>query len=367
MRQRRLARPVIALATAALVALVTTACGSTDDDSASAAPGASGEPEKELVFAGPGAGLGDTYKKILEQYTSQHGIKLTYVEGLTTANYSKVQTQVRSKNVQIDIVQVNETLDPVGTAAGMFQQLTPEQVPNLSQLSSFAAPSAQSGPVALASPYGLFYNTEVFQKNGWPAPTSWSDLYNPTYAGCVSLPDTGSSGTNAAMLVMLNKIASGGYGDVTAGLNLLKPVASQVTIQTSSDALNAVSQGSKCLSVFTQGRVMQVAAGGAKVAYVMPKEGAPLNAVQLEVVKGAPHPVAAVGAINHFLSAEAQPEIFNAYFTPTNKNVPTPSAGPGSTIYGPAEMEKAGAFPLPAEATGNFPEWARQYTAMFAK
>jgi putative spermidine/putrescine transport system substrate-binding protein len=363
--------PVVIGAVALAVTLICSCSSGGSSKSSGGGVGTDGSvavtPEKDLIFAGPGAGLGDSYKKVLNEYTSAHGINLTYVEGLTAANFTKVQTQVRSKSVAIDIVQLSETLDPQGKAAGLFEDLKPSLVPNISQLSAFAQPTKTTGLIGLASPYGLFYNTKVFAQNGWDAPTSWSDLYNPKYAGCVSLPDTGSAGTNAAMLVMLNKIASKGYTDIKAGLALLDPVKSKVAVQTSTDALQSVSQGSKCLSVFTQGRVLQAAATGSPVAYVIPKEGSPINAVTFEVVKGAPHPIAAQQAINHMLSAEAQAELFATYFSPTNKTVATPTTGPQSKIFPPADFQKLGAFQLPPEAVTNFADWARMYDAMFAK
>lgn len=365
-------RPAAFCGVVLATALIASACSSAPASAPSGSGGGGGvaisnKPEGALVFAGPGAGLGDTYKKVLNEYTAANGVQLTYVEGLTTANFTKVLTQVRSKNVAIDIVQVNETLDPEGKAAGLWEDINDSQMPNMAQLAPFAQPTANTGPIGIASPYGLFYNTQVFARNGWSPPTSWRDLYNPKYANCVSLPDTGSSGTTAAMLVMLNRIASNKDSDIDAGLKLLAPVKSTVAIQTSTDALQAVSQGSKCLSVFTQGRVLQAAATGSPLAFVVPKEGAPINAVTFEIVKGAPHPVAARQALNHLFSTEAQTEFYDTYFSPTNKNVSPPASGTQSKIFAPADFKKLGAFQLPPEAVTDFAGWARKYDAMFAK
>src|SRR5690606_24689659 len=66
---------------------------------------------------------------------------------------------------------------------------------------------------------GIAYNTEVFAKNGWPAPTSWKDLGDPKFKGKLTVGPFSGFGVEA--LVMVAKALGGSETSIEPGFKFM--------------------------------------------------------------------------------------------------------------------------------------------------
>jgi ABC-type Fe3+ transport system substrate-binding protein len=74
---------------------------------------------------------------------------------------------------------------------------------------------------------GLAYNTEIFERNGWPAPASWNDLGKEEFRNAVGLATIGN-GYGLSVLIMLAKANGGSESNIEPGFEAMKKVAPNV-------------------------------------------------------------------------------------------------------------------------------------------
>ena len=99
-----------------------------------------------------------------------------------------------------------------------------------------------------------------------------------------------------------------------------------------------LSQGAAWIAVEPTVRAYPLADQGLPIDFAYPKEGAGAFANYFDIVKGAPHPVAAQAFVNYMLSDEAQLVLAKQYYGPINKNVKLPPDLAAKVPYGTERM-----------------------------
>lgn len=330
------------------------------------------KPEAELLFAGGGGAIGETYKKLLDEFGAEYNVKVTYVEGTSASGFSRIQAEAQAGTPLIDMQNNNDQTLALGVGQQMWQPLNMDLLTNVDQIDKEVAfppdvvGDPPSGVRLLVIPVGIAYNTEIFKQNGWPAPTSWTDLYNPTYASC-TIPLSPKSGVN--YIPMLNKITSGSYDDISMTLEKFREIRSQIPVFSDSNpnALELLQQGIGCITPTQQGRVVELQANGAPLAYVSPKEGTPFLGGTIGIVNNAPHSVAAHMFLNKLLSKEAGQQLLeNAFFTSVNTGVVKPTSGPAAQLNVASDFDKINLIEIPLSALDKTDEWIQQFTELAA-
>lgn len=316
------------------------------------------------MFAGPGGAFGEAFSEAFATFEDEYGITVEYIEGLVAENFSRVQTQSRAGNSEIDVFIVSPRDTPLGIAQGLFQPLDTGLVDNLSEVADFARIENDPAVKVSFSPDGIVYNKETFNENDWDAPTSWEDLFNPAYADCM-VPLHPS--TSSTYLGMLNYVASGGeYDGFDATLERFEPVANQVpaVAQSTVDSLDFVQQGVSCISSSSEGRVLTQQDD--TVGFVIPDEGAPVGTLTAAIVNNAPHPVAANLPMKNLLSQETQSLILEqAFWSPTNTSVQPLPDGPATELATADDFDERGFVEVPPEAHDELDSWIREWDAVF--
>ena len=156
---------------------------------------------------------------------------------------------------------------------------------------------------------GIQYNSKAFADAGMPAPTAWSDLWDPRLKGKIALY-TFSVAYSQDLLAILTRLAGGTEKDIRPGLERIKALktSGNLTMFASSPAEldNMLVQGQAWATVNGSPRGFILKDRGAPIDFAFPKEGAGFFSNYFEVVKNAPHPKAAQMLVNFLISPEMQ-------------------------------------------------------------
>jgi putative spermidine/putrescine transport system substrate-binding protein len=347
------------------------ACGGSSPSStntASAAPSAA--PENQLVMAGGAGASGDAFQKILGAWGAANNVKVTYITGTSASTFAKIQAQSQAGQPQIDIFNANDQITALGRAQQLWAPVNMNYLTNKKDLdSSLAFPTDVVGNPPQAArlfviPSGIAYNADVFQKNGWPAPTSWLDLVNPTYGKCLVPLDPNQG---VPWIPMLNTVTTGDWTNSTKTFQMLKAVAGSIQSWTNTNpsALALVAKGTGCMTPTSQGRFVEASVNAPSLKYVTPKEGMVVFGGTLNVIKNAPHPIAAQLALNLLLGADAGNQLLAAsYFPSVNTKVVAPTSGPAAQVPTAAEVKKLNPKQVPIETYDHTTDWLHQYQAI---
>jgi putative spermidine/putrescine transport system substrate-binding protein len=320
------------------------------------------------VFAGPAGSSGQAIQDVLNPWATANGIKLTYIStGSVSQYYAQVQAQEKAGQVQYDVTADNDQFAVLGRAAHLYANLNPTQITNLAHLYSGALNPEVSGNPAQYVRHqvlnsGIGYNPQLFARNGWPAPTSWTDLLDPRYASCF-LPLAPSNGIE--WIPMLNYIYTKNWSDASATFAHLKTIARQVKVwnSTNVNAVAAVAQGGGCITPTNSGRALfQQAQTPATFKFVSVKEGCVDFAGGYAIPKGAPHPVAAQLAINELLSVNAGLTfIKDSYVSNTNIGVPVQTGALAGVLVA-SQYKSLGLKEMPTSVYAQLDNWTEQYS-----
>jgi len=288
----------------------------------------------ETLYVG---GNGGSVQKAFEQniipsFEAKTGAKVVYVPGNSTDILAKLVAQKGKQDMSLALID-----------DGPMQQAMEQ---------GLCAPMELSGPIKDLYPNaymaggkavgfgfyatGLGYNTAVFAKNGWKAPTSWMDLADPKFKGKVSIGSIPSYGMLA--LVMMARANGGSETNIEPGFDVMsKKVAPNVLAWESSPANMAqmLQSGEAALVAWGNLRVQAVADQGAPVAFVFPKEGAMLGMYAACVISGAPQPKLARLFMEETVQPASQVLLAKAAgIGPTNRNTKLEPDLAKKVVYG---------------------------------
>lgn len=276
--------------------------------------------------------------KIIPAFEAKTGAKVVFVPGNSTDTLARLQAQRGRPELSVAIVDDGPMYQAL--ALGLCGKLAPSPV--LDEVYPFARVSDSAVGVAFVAT-GLAYNTQAFRKNGWPAPTSWSDLADPKYRGKIVIPPI-ANGYGLLTLVMLARINGGGEARIDPGFDVLaKKVAPNVlAFEPSPGKMSEMLQtGEAALVVWGSARAMTVAEQGAPVEFVYPKEGAVALLQCACPVAGGPHPELAQQFIRHVLAPETQAMLAQGHgAAPVNPKTKLPPELAAKLPFGPERVAK---------------------------
>ncbi|WP_280615231.1 ABC transporter substrate-binding protein [Burkholderia pseudomallei] len=243
--------------------------------------------------------------QILAPFARAHGVQITYVAGTSATNLARLQAE-RDKP-QIDLAVLDDGPMQQAVSLGLCQPLA--SAPVYRDLYAIAMANGEGRAVGIGIvATGLAYNTQVFARNGWPAPTSWTDLGDPRFRGRVLVPSI----SNTYGLQTLLALARQGGGDahhVEPGFAFMaQRVAPDVlSFETSSGTISELFQtGAVVLGVWGNGRSQALAKTGFPIAFVTPKEGAQALLTMACVVNGSHQAALAQALMQDLLSPRVQ-------------------------------------------------------------
>lgn len=290
-----------------------------------------------MYVAGYGGSVETAFReKIIPPFEDKTGAKIVYVPGNSTDSLAKLQAQ--KGNQELSVALIDDGPMSIAVDLGLCAKI--EDGPN----SRNVYPNARrQNELAIGLGYGatgIVYNTKVFERNGWPAPTSWKDLEDKRYAGKMVIPPI-TNGFGLLALVMQARLNGGGENAIEPGFAVMKRISPSVLAWEPSPGKMAelLQTGEAAIGVWGNGRVRALVAQGAPVKFVYPKEGALAILSEVCAVQDAPQPKLAQSFIQYLLSPEVQ-----AIFTeatglgPVNKETKLPPAVANDVVYGPESV-----------------------------
>lgn len=297
---------------------------------------------QETIFV---AGYGGTTEavikeKILAPFAAEHNVTIEYVAGTSAANLARLQAQ--QGNPEIDLAILDD--GPMQQAVSLGLCAPIESFPALDDIYPLAKANGDGKSIGLGIvATGLAYNTEEYDRNAWPAPTSWNDLARGEFAGKVLVPSiTNSYGLHT--LIGLSKALGAADGDVDAAFQFMtdKVVPNIFSFETASGKISELFQTREILlGVWGSGRTSALAKTGFPIGFVQPVEGAVALQTTICPVVGSNAPALAQQLLQAFLTPEAQAALAeSAGWGPTNSTTVLKPAISDTVTYGPDAVAK---------------------------
>jgi putative spermidine/putrescine transport system substrate-binding protein len=277
--------------------------------------------DKTLYVAGYGGSYEQVMRKdIIPAFEQEANVRIEYVAGNSTDTLAKLQAQ--RGNQQIDVAIVDDGPAYQAVALGFCGELAPAAIyDDVAPVMRFK--SNRGVGLGLVGT-GLFYDTRVFEENGWPAPTSWNDLKSTTYGKKIVVPPINNTyGLHA--LIAMAEIAGGGENDIDGGFAAFQDEINRnvVAYEPSPAKMTELFQnGQAVLGVWGSGRVKAFADTGFPVAFVYPEEGGYALGSAACPIEGSKNAAEANAFIQFLLTPEMQKVLATgAGFGPANTTV----------------------------------------------
>ena len=368
-----------ALATAILLCTTLAACGDKPDDGAVASTEKAGESKQVNVYNWSDYIAEDT----VPNFEKATGIKVTY--DVFDSN-EVLETKLLAGSSGYDIVV--PTLNFLGRQikAGVFTPLDKSKIPNYANLDPEIMKRIESQDPGnqYAIPYmwgttGIGYNVDKVKAalGSTDLASSLDIVFKPEniskLKGCgVTLLDTPSEIIPITLNYLGEDPNSTDPAVIDKAAALLKTIRPYITNFHSSQYIDALANGDTCLVVGWSGDIIQArdraeeAGNGVKVAYSIPKEGAPQWFDMLAIPKSAKNVDSAYVFINYLLDPQvmANNSNFISYpnAVPKSKPLMDKSITEDPTIYPPPEVAaKLFTFAIIP------PEVDRQYTRIWTE
>ena len=213
---------------------------------------------------------------------------------------------------------VNDLFTQRGIADGMWDKFDPAIMTNLKNVPQELMAPGGFAIVFLISPFGIMYNPDKVEK-----PTSWLDLWNPKYAGRVSMWDAYFDA------YVMAAVATGKGPDILEGIKAWAPHKKNIGAWVSSPIVEAdlVDRGEVWLAPHWGAWSELATSQGKKVAFTIPKEGAVQWGGHMLLSKGFSPAVSRLSQayMNTWLSEEFQIEsLRQGFLSPVSKAVKVP-------------------------------------------
>jgi putative spermidine/putrescine transport system substrate-binding protein len=271
-------RQALGLGAGLLASAALSACGG-----AGSAAGSGGSNKVRVtMFVFFGGNLGVMPKAFAKDYMARHpNVTIEIYENSNTVGYPKMLAakQTTPERPLVNLGFFNAQTTARGDVDDMWNQLDYAAMSNAKDVLPVLKRSNQKGIGIGTDQLGLLYNTKQVS----PPLASWTDLWNPRYAGKVTFFDY-----YWEVVLETARLMGGGITDMDPGWNFWKAHAKQIrTIVTSNPQyLDVLSNGTAILTSYFNGTGLQWKGQGAPIDYVPPKEGAISVPVYLQTVKG---------------------------------------------------------------------------------
>lgn len=296
-------------------------------------------------------------RDIFQPFQEQTGINIVYEVGNSGERFTKLQN---NPNSNIDVIELSQANAATGVEEGLFEPLDEAKVPNLAKLVDGAKDAvATSGAPYTMNSIGIIYNEEAAGMKI----EEWSDLWDPSLAGKISIPDITTTFGPAMLHVASDykgvEITSDNGDAAFEALKELKPNITK-TYTKSSDLANLFQSGEIVAAVVGDFAQPIITGANPGVQYVVPQSGTYANFNTLNVVASSDNKEQAYEFINWKLSQELQTQTAESLNeAPTNQDVELDEEVAANKTYGDvAERAKAIDYTF---VNSNLEQWINQW------
>ncbi len=301
--------------------LLLAACGGRGDGSKS---GTVAAEEKVLHIYNWTDYIGQT---TIADFEAKTGIKVTYD---TYDSNEILETKLLTGHTGYDVVFPTSTIVGRMAKVGVFLKLDKARLPNFSNLDPEAMrqvaindPGNEHAIAYMWGTTGIGYSPAMVKKVlGTDTIDSWSAVFDPATASrlakCgITMLDAAEDVIETAEIYLGGDPGNEDLGELAAAEELLTNVRPYVRAFDTTQHPSALASGEICVSLSWSGLMHQARARGAsaatpvEIAYVIPREGAPLYFDTVAIPADAPHPDNAHAFLNFLMEPEVIAEVTN--------------------------------------------------------
>lgn len=237
-------------------------------------------------------------------------------------------------NPPYSIVMTNEVFASSLRKEGFFEKLDLSKIPNYADLYPLATKTDGWGAIAMVSPIGLAYRTDMVKT----PPKGWKDLWtNPEFKGKIGLYSFANS-AGKMELMLFSKIFGKDMYDVDAGFKALGELGP--VIQADFNLSTGLAAGEFVVAPFDFGEVARLRKQGLPIDVIKPEEGLLMFDQTLNILAHAPEKELAYQYANFMLAPETQTLLMKEFFvSPTNSKVIVPDDLKADVPISGAEMD----------------------------
>ncbi len=262
----------------------------------------------------------ETVDAVTAGYKQVHpGATVTVFRAATGQLNARIAADLGSGGLKADVIW--------GTDPLSMQSYTDQKL-----LAPWPLPELTSVPTQYRTPefWGtrLLYLVLVTRRGLQPAPTTWTDLTSPAYAGKVAVPDPAFAGSAFAAL---------GYFSQTQGMDFYRALRANGAKQVASipDVVTQVAQGTYSVGITLDSGVRDAAAKGSPVDLVWPQPGAIALYSPIAQTTASTNTAPAKDFLAYVLSLEGQQRIAETGWQPIVPGVAGPAQPAGAQAVAP--------------------------------
>jgi putative spermidine/putrescine transport system substrate-binding protein len=211
----------------------------------------------------------------------------------------------RGRAAPYDVVCLDDDVTAQAIDAGVLQKLDPAIVTNLKNLYPEALNKDGYGPALFFFSFGIAYNEQKLKQAGVPIPTSWSDLWEPSLAGHISVPDLANI-QGRDFVIEAARLNGGTEATPAKGIAKIAQIKAQSYYVASSTLQAQLESGDVWVAPWNNMRAAAMKERGLPIGYVIPKEGSIGNTDTVNLAAGSAHPKEAQLLINYMLAPLAE-------------------------------------------------------------
>lgn len=290
-----------------------TACGSGPNSN-------SGSKELQINSFG-GTFQSAVQKAVVPPFETKYGATVGVTTALSSAALTKLKASPKNKPA-LDVAYMDVAVVYQAKAAGLVQKIDMSKLSSIPDVYPLAIDKGGYWIAELAAMTGIAYNTDKIKT----PPTSWQDLWDPKYAGHVSISDiSGTAGYQ--FLVEAARLNGGSEANIDPGFAALKRLKPNIgsIYKTPDEMIQRLTSGEAWIGPGYSDRTSAAKQKGAPIDFVQPKEGAivVLSAMCL------PAGTAALDLAYKYIDFQMSTDVQRAFVTtigegPTNSKVILP-------------------------------------------
>ena len=280
----------------------------------------------------------DTYidPAVLTGFEQEYGVKIRY--DLYENNEAMLST-VQAGTTDYDIVVPSDYMVEIMRAAGLLAPLDKNNIPSFGNLdSTFLTPAYDPGNRYCVAyqwgTLGIGYNVKATGREI----TSWQDLFDPAFAGRVSLLEDARETLGIVLLHLGYSPNTSSPAEIAQARDFLIERADQILAYAPDTGQDLLAEGEVDLAFEYSGDVLQVMAENPDLRYVIPREGSFIWTDNMCILATAPHKEMAEKFINYVL----QPEVGAAISNYTHFSSPNRAALP---LVNEADRQNSALYP----------------------
>ncbi|WP_210090184.1 polyamine ABC transporter substrate-binding protein [Paenibacillus turicensis] len=260
--------------------------------------------------------------EVLAAFEKEYNVKINYD---VFANNEDLLAKIKAGGGGYDLIQPSDYMVKTMIQQDLLEPLNKENIPNWTNIADIYKnppfdPDNKYSLVYMSGVTGIAYNKKYVKEEI----TSWSDLWNPAYAGKVILLDDNREVIGMALKKAGLSNSSQNETEITAAVNDLKALLPNVLAFDTDNIKQKMMSEEGWIATVWSGDASFIAKQNPDVAYVVPKEGGTIFADNYAIPKGAKNKELAEKFINFMLDPENSAKNYESigYSDPNTKAKP---------------------------------------------